>query len=230
MSSLENRTRHNIPLDIALKAMAANGEIPVNLNNLLDTHHYVMVPVLTTLIITLIIAAAAVFIRRMRREAIAVAQTVSYQMALLISMQENMRRLGHIAEEHGHLALDARETNRPRTMAAPLPMTEKPPCTCAATVRRSLRPRSSRALIGSAAITGREHARTCSSGHRTLTRNASPISGKPARVQDHEGPAPRHEFPAGSTGPNVDQHENNDGAPVRRKENKEQDDKNDASR
>jgi hypothetical protein len=41
LSSLENRTRHNIPLDRALQAVAANGEIPVNLSDLLDNHHYV---------------------------------------------------------------------------------------------------------------------------------------------------------------------------------------------
>jgi hypothetical protein len=39
MSSLKNRTPHNIPLDTALQSVATNGEIPVNLIDLLDNLH-----------------------------------------------------------------------------------------------------------------------------------------------------------------------------------------------
>jgi hypothetical protein len=38
LTSLANNTRHNIPLEIALQAVGANGAIPVDLNSLLDGH------------------------------------------------------------------------------------------------------------------------------------------------------------------------------------------------
>jgi hypothetical protein len=35
LTSLANNTRHNIPLEIALQAVGANGEVPVDLNSML---------------------------------------------------------------------------------------------------------------------------------------------------------------------------------------------------
>jgi hypothetical protein len=57
LTSLANNTRHNISLEIALQAVGANGEIPVNLNDLLDGHHYVTVLVMTTVIIIILISS-----------------------------------------------------------------------------------------------------------------------------------------------------------------------------
>jgi hypothetical protein len=57
LTSLANNTRPNIPLEIALQAVGANGEIPVNLNDLLDGHHYVTVLVMTTVIIIILISS-----------------------------------------------------------------------------------------------------------------------------------------------------------------------------
>jgi hypothetical protein len=130
MSALKNTTRHNIPLDRALQAVAAKGEIPVNLNNFLDNHHYVTIPVLTTVIICIRLAAivAAIIIKQVRAKARAVRQTVNYQNQALIIMQETLRNLEHNRDEY---------ENRPRKQQAPQPpptawlasltMTEKPP-------------------------------------------------------------------------------------------------------
>jgi hypothetical protein len=56
LTSLANNTRHNIPLEKALQAVGAIGEIPVNLNDLLDGHHYITVRVMTTVIIIVLIS------------------------------------------------------------------------------------------------------------------------------------------------------------------------------
>jgi hypothetical protein len=57
LTSLANNTRHNIPLEIALQAVGANGEVPVDLNSMLDGHHYVTVPVMTTIIIVILVGS-----------------------------------------------------------------------------------------------------------------------------------------------------------------------------
>jgi hypothetical protein len=57
LTRLANNTRHNIPLEIALQAVGANVAIPVDLNSLLDGHHYVMVPVMTTVIIIILVGS-----------------------------------------------------------------------------------------------------------------------------------------------------------------------------
>jgi hypothetical protein len=57
LTSLVNNTRHNIPLEIALQAMGANVAVPVDLNSLLDGHHYVTVSVMTTVIIIILVGS-----------------------------------------------------------------------------------------------------------------------------------------------------------------------------
>lgn len=166
MSALKNRTRHNIPLDIAFKAVAENGEIPVNLNDLVDNHHYVTVPGVTTVIIGILITpAAAIVIKRMRVEVLAVAQTVSYQMAAYIAMQENVRHLENAADEHKNRTRKPHAPQPPLT--APLPMIAKPPRMPPLYATAS--PQMTRVLIGSITATGSEHARACSSSRRTFT-------------------------------------------------------------
>jgi hypothetical protein len=44
LANLANNTRHNIPLEIALQAVGAEYGVPMNLNEVLDNHHYVTVP------------------------------------------------------------------------------------------------------------------------------------------------------------------------------------------
>jgi hypothetical protein len=130
LDALKNKTRPNISLDIALKAVAANGEIPVNLNDLLDNHYYVTVPVLTTVIICILIAAivAAIIIKRLRVEARAVRQTVSYQNQALIITQETVRNLENSQDECENRPRKLQAPQPPPTAPfAPLTMTEKPP-------------------------------------------------------------------------------------------------------
>jgi hypothetical protein len=115
MTSLENRTRHNIPLDRALQAVAANGEIPVNLNDLLDNHHYVTVPVLTTVIIIIILIGAiigAMVIKRVKADARAVRQTLNYQNQAFGIMQETVRNMEQNRDD---------DDVRPRKHQAPMP-------------------------------------------------------------------------------------------------------------
>jgi hypothetical protein len=57
LTSLANNTRHNIPLEIALQAVGANGAVPVDLNSMLDGHHYITVPVMTTVIIVILVGS-----------------------------------------------------------------------------------------------------------------------------------------------------------------------------
>jgi hypothetical protein len=43
LTNLANNTRHNIPLEIALQAVGAEYGVPMDLNQVLDNHHYVTV-------------------------------------------------------------------------------------------------------------------------------------------------------------------------------------------
>jgi hypothetical protein len=114
VSSLENSTRYNIPLEIALQAVAANGEIPVNLNDLLDGHHYVTVPVVTTVIILILISTSigGVVIPRMKVENKGLRQSFNYLSNAFRIMQEAQQNQELNQEE---------EENRPRKHHAPMP-------------------------------------------------------------------------------------------------------------
>jgi hypothetical protein len=50
LTNLANNTRHNIPLEIALQAVGAEYGVPMNLNEVLDNHHYVTVPIVVVII------------------------------------------------------------------------------------------------------------------------------------------------------------------------------------
>jgi hypothetical protein len=114
LSSLENSTRHNIPLEIALQAVAANGEIPVNLNDLLDGHHYVTVPVMMTVIILILVCATigGVVITRMKAENRGMRQLLNYLNQAFGIMQEAQRNQELNQEE---------DESRPRKHHAPMP-------------------------------------------------------------------------------------------------------------
>jgi hypothetical protein len=63
----------NIPLEIALQAVGANGAVPVDLNSLLDGHHYVLVPVMTTVIVIILVGSViggVIITRLILREAL----------------------------------------------------------------------------------------------------------------------------------------------------------------
>jgi hypothetical protein len=50
LTNWANNTRHNIPLEIALQAVGAEYGVPINLNEVLDNHHYVTVPIVLLII------------------------------------------------------------------------------------------------------------------------------------------------------------------------------------
>jgi hypothetical protein len=122
LSSLESSARHSIPLDRALQAVAANGEIPMNMNNLLDSHHYVTVPVLTTVIFMILIAATigGVVITRMKAVNRATRQTLNYLNQASGIMQETVRNQELNREE---------DKIRPRKHHAPMPPPTAPQTT-----------------------------------------------------------------------------------------------------
>jgi hypothetical protein len=51
LTKLANNTRHNIPLEVALQAVGAEYGVPMELNQVLDNHHYVTVPVTVLVLI-----------------------------------------------------------------------------------------------------------------------------------------------------------------------------------
>jgi hypothetical protein len=51
LTSLANNARHNIPLEIALQAVGATDGVPMDLNSVLDGHHYVTETVMTIIIL-----------------------------------------------------------------------------------------------------------------------------------------------------------------------------------
>jgi hypothetical protein len=51
LTNLANNTRHNIPLEIALQAVGAEYGVPMDLNQVLDKHHYVTVTVTVLILI-----------------------------------------------------------------------------------------------------------------------------------------------------------------------------------
>jgi hypothetical protein len=95
-----------------LRAVAANGDLPVNLN--LDNHHYVTVPVLTMVIIIILIGAiiGAVVIKRVKADARAVRQTLYFQNQAFGIMQETVRNLEQNRDD---------DKVRPQKHQAPLP-------------------------------------------------------------------------------------------------------------
>jgi hypothetical protein len=50
LTNLSNNTRHNIPLEIALQAVGAEYGVPMNLNEVLNNHHFVTVPIVVLII------------------------------------------------------------------------------------------------------------------------------------------------------------------------------------
>jgi hypothetical protein len=67
LTNLANNTRHNIPLAISLQAVGAEYGVPMDLNQVLDKHHYVTVPVTVLILIvggTIMVVMAVMIWRR----------------------------------------------------------------------------------------------------------------------------------------------------------------------
>jgi hypothetical protein len=57
LTRLANNTRHNIPLEVVLQAVGAEYGVPLNMNDVLDQHHYVTVPIVTVIIVIMLTIA-----------------------------------------------------------------------------------------------------------------------------------------------------------------------------
>jgi hypothetical protein len=67
LTNLANNTRHNIPLEIALQAVGAEYGVPMDLNQVLDNHHYVTVPIVVLILVvggTIMVVMAVIIWRR----------------------------------------------------------------------------------------------------------------------------------------------------------------------
>jgi hypothetical protein len=73
---LANNTRHNIPLEIALQAVGAEYGVPMNLNEVLDNHHYVTVPIVVLILFIQVIMG--VMIARRSRDSRQTFQMMDY--------------------------------------------------------------------------------------------------------------------------------------------------------
>jgi hypothetical protein len=126
LTSLANNTRHNIPLEVALQAVGAEYGVPLNLNDVLDNHHYVTVPIVTVIFV-IMMTIAIIF-------AVVIARHVAesrrhYQiMVYMNKRQDNFDETLRFREEEE----EEREQLRPRKATAPQPpqersFTEPPP-------------------------------------------------------------------------------------------------------
>jgi hypothetical protein len=120
LTSLTNNTGHNLPLEIALQAVGANGQIPVDLNSWLDGHHYVTVPVMTTVIIIILVGSTigCVEITCVKGENHGLRLSLNYLRDEVAIMQEAERNKELRQEEEG---------NRPRKPTAPQPPSYRQP-------------------------------------------------------------------------------------------------------
>jgi hypothetical protein len=114
LTRLANNTRHNIPLEVALQAVGAKYEVPLNLNEVLDGHHYVTVPIITGIIV-IILTIAVIF-------GVVIVRTISKskrQDQLMAHMGDRQDILFEALrnQEEG----EGRERGRPRKPTAPQP-------------------------------------------------------------------------------------------------------------
>jgi hypothetical protein len=114
LTRLANNTRHNIPLEVALQAVGAEYRVPLNMNKVLDEHHYVMVPIITVIIV--IILTIAVIFGVVIVCSIAKSKRQDQLMAHMGEQQDILiKALRNREEEEG------RERRRPRKPTAPQP-------------------------------------------------------------------------------------------------------------
>jgi hypothetical protein len=119
LTTLANNTRHNIPLEIALQAVGAEYRVPMNLNDVLDNHHYVTVPIVTVIIVIEMTIAVifAVMIARRASESRRQYQMMEYMNKRQNGFDETLRFLEE--KEEGI------DRQRPGKATAPQPPKEK---------------------------------------------------------------------------------------------------------
>jgi hypothetical protein len=115
LTRLANNTRHNIPLEVALQAMGGEYGVPLNMNDELDKHHYVTVPIVTVsivIILTIAVIFAVVIVRN-----IANAKRQYQFMMHMKKRQDNLFEALRYREEEE----EERGRMRPRKPTAPQP-------------------------------------------------------------------------------------------------------------
>jgi hypothetical protein len=119
LTNLANNTRHNIPLEIALQAVGAEYGVPMNLNNVLDNHHYVTVPIVTVIIVIAMTIAVIFAVRIARRASESRRQ---YQMMEYMNKRQKgfEKTLNYLEEREGGI-----DRQRPGKATAPQPPQEK---------------------------------------------------------------------------------------------------------
>jgi hypothetical protein len=108
-------------LEIALQAVGANGAVQVDLNSLLDGHHYVTVPVMTTVIIIILVGSVieGVIITPLKGNQRESKHNYSYLAKEVVILREAVRnREGRQEEE---------EESRPRKPTVPQPPSYRQP-------------------------------------------------------------------------------------------------------
>jgi hypothetical protein len=118
LTSLAKNTRHN--MEIALQAVGANGVVPVDLNSLLDRHHYFTVPVMTTVIIIILVGSVigGVVITRVKGDQRENRHNYTYLRQELEIMKEAEQNRESRQEEY---------ESRPRKPTAPQPPSYRQP-------------------------------------------------------------------------------------------------------
>jgi hypothetical protein len=115
LTRLANNTRHNIPLEVALQAVGAEYGVPLNMNDVLDKHHHVMVPIVTVIIVimlTIAVIFAVVIVRNIAKS------KRQYQFMMhMKKRQDNFAEALRFREEEE----EERGRMRPRKPTAPQP-------------------------------------------------------------------------------------------------------------
>jgi hypothetical protein len=119
LTNLANNTRHNIPLEIALQAVGAEYGVPMNLNEVLDNHHYVTVPIVVLIIFVgaTILVIMGVMIARRSTDA-----RQQYQMMDYMHKRQNgfEKTLTYLEEREARM-----NSQRPEKATAPQPPWER---------------------------------------------------------------------------------------------------------
>jgi hypothetical protein len=181
LTNLANNTRHNIPLEIALQAVGAEYGVPMNLNEVLDNHHYVMVPIVVLILFvggTILVIMGVMLPRR--------STDVRHQYQMTIYMHKRQDTLKRTLDD-----LEEREAKmnpeRPAKAQAPQPPWDRvtagpPPYAGQGRVRPpvSSGPGCPLGATSSLIAEMQEHART-TTGH-SLGMNETELHGAGARA------------------------------------------------
>jgi hypothetical protein len=115
LTRLANNTRHNIPLEVALRTVGAEYGVPLNMNDVLDEHHYVTVPIITVIIVIILTIAIIFGVRIVRN--IAKSKRQDQFMMYMKKRQDILIEAMRYREEEE----EGRGRMRPRKPMAPQP-------------------------------------------------------------------------------------------------------------